>query len=329
MLKKRYSGEAEEAVIKLDSFLKALTSVYYQLDGLYDKLSDLVFSYDHVPLDPGMGSLKKVSLCTAQIEAFDRIKSDFCQLAQSRLGEDFLTTLKEIHFILQGRRMMHMIDSFHDRLKSEVQWIMQNYNSVKSGDWKENRRIVEQSIGRLRHEVLVMIFALHEGADPLSMLKRFFPDIYRKQSLKYRACKKALVHLTTFLEDQQRMFMLYLSPKKGDLSISSMDLVESCENLCSRFEKLMASFNSLPDPVNTPANDPNAPLRNLFYSDLQDIHSIHLVLPRICGVFRKAVNDGNSEAILLDARSIEVHLDEFRKAIVAINDGLNQRLLKF
>lgn len=329
MMKKRYESESEEVIIKLDGFLQALTSVYYQLDKLYDRLSDLVFSYDHVPLEKGMNSMRKVSLCADQIESFDHIKSEFCNLAEARMRDQFLATLKEIHFMLRGRRMMHIVDSFHERLEAELSWILHTYNTVKSGDWKENRRVVEQSIGKLRHEVLVMIFALHEGTDPLSMLKHFFPDIYRKQSFKYRACKKALVNMISFLEIQQRLFRLYLSPKKGDLSISSMDLVESCENLCSRFENLMTSLNSLPNPQRDVEKDPHAPLRDLFYSDLQDLHSIHLVIPRICGVFRKAVNDGNSEAIMIDARSVEVHLDEFRKAIIAINEGLNQRLLKF
>lgn len=329
MMKKRFACESDEVVLKLDNFLKALTVTYNQLDILYDQLSDLVFSYDHVPLQKDLASIRKVSLCTHQIEAFDRIKRDFCQIAEDELGQRFLTTLKEVHFLLKGRRMMHIVDSFHDRLKSELDWIMATYNSVKSGDWKENRRVVEQSIGKLRHEVLVMVFALHEGANPLAMLKHFFPEVYRKQSLKYRTCKKALLNLIDFLEAQQLLFKQYLSPKKGMVSISSMDLVESCDQMCGRFESLMTSLNSLPDPKRGPGNDPHAPLRDLFYSDLQDLHSIHLVLPRICGVFRKAVNDANTEAILLDARSIEVHLDEFRKAIVAINDGLNQRLLKF
>lgn len=329
MMNKRYASESDEVVVKLDSFLKALTSVYHELDTLYDQLSDLVFSYDHVPLEKGMGSMRKVSLCASQIDAFDQIKTTFCELAEEQLGKWFLNTLKEVHFMLKGRRMMHIIDSFHKRLNNELSWILQTYKSVRSGDWKENRRVVEQSIGKLRHEVLVMVFALHEGANPLVMLKHFFPDIYRKQSLKYRSCKKSLESLIEFLEAQQRLFTLYLLPKKGDVSISSMDLVESCESLCNRFEAIMTALNSLPDPKGCKEKDLHAPLRDLFYSDLQDLHSIHLVLPRICGVFRKAVNDGNSEAIILDARSIEVHVDEFRKAIVAINDALNQRLLKF
>lgn len=318
----------EDATEVVQQRAKALEAVlcdfFKRLDALGFRSKSLVFSYDHAPFFKELELSKRLSLLEAQMRLFEQLCESLDDMAIEVLD---LRLPKAIEGLAEvgDDEMTRVLDNCRRLLDDEMRWSIREFRERRSNDWKENRRLFEQALGRLGHDSLAMLFAFYQRCDKLSLLRGFFPELYRRKTDEYRALKRYLRLLLEKVSAAESIFRRFLA-EKLEREILVDKLLAAADDLQSFFEAMMTSLNNFePDE-----KDPHLPIRDLFYSDLQDLHSMQIVLPRIFGVFRKAQqSEDNASALLHDARTITVHLEDFSKAVDQISQGVSKRLWRF